>query len=142
VIRFALACSDGHAFEGWFAGSEAFDRQRLDGTLLCPVCGSADVDKALMTPAVATSRKRDPMRVAANVAPDPDQISALRKMRQHLTENAEYVGPRFAEEARKIHYNETEKRGIYGEASAEEVRGLSDEGIEFHPLPVLPEDHN
>ena len=142
MIRFALACSDGHAFEGWFASSEAFDQQRSAGTLLCPVCGMADVDKALMTPAVATSRKRDPVRVAANVAPEPDHISALRKMRQHLTENAEYVGPRFAEEARKIHYNETEKRGIYGEASAEEVRGLSEEGIEFHPLPVLPEDHN
>jgi hypothetical protein len=66
----------------------------------------------------------------------------LRKIRQHLTENAEYVGNRFAEEARRIHYEESEKRGIYGEATAEQVRALADEDIEFHPLPVLPEDHN
>ena len=68
--------------------------------------------------------------------------AALRKLRQHLTENADYVGPKFAEEARRIHYNETEKRGIYGEASSEEARALAEEGIEFHPLPMLPEEHN
>jgi hypothetical protein len=68
--------------------------------------------------------------------------TALRKLRQHLTENADYVGPKFAEEARRIHYNEAEKRGIYGEASNEEARALKEEGIEFHPLPMLPEEHN
>jgi hypothetical protein len=71
-----------------------------------------------------------------------EAITALRKIRKHLTENADYVGPKFAEEARRIHYNETEKRGIYGEASSDEAKSLAEEGIEFHPLPVLPEDHN
>ena len=69
-------------------------------------------------------------------------VAVLRKLRQHLTENADYVGPKFAEEARRIHYNESEKRGIYGEASSEEARALVEEGVEFHPLPMLPEEHN
>jgi hypothetical protein len=142
VIRYSLSCESGHAFEAWFANSEAYEMQNADGSLACPLCGSTAVDKALMAPAVATSRKKDSVRLAANVPEHQEVISALRKLRNHLTENADYVGPKFAEEARKIHYNETEKRGIYGEASSEEVRGLAEEGIEFHPLPVLPEDHN
>ena len=95
-----------------------------------------------MAPNVATSRKKDLMRLAANVPDRQEMVATLRKLRQHMTENADYVGPKFAEEARKIHYNETEKRGIYGEASSEEANALAEEGIEFHPLPVLPEDHN
>ena len=82
------------------------------------------------------------MRLAANVPEQTEMVAALRKLREHLTENADYVGPKFAEEARRIHYNETEKRGIYGEASSEEAHALAEEGIEFHPLPVLPEEHN
>jgi hypothetical protein len=82
------------------------------------------------------------MRLAANVPEHQEAIAALRKIRKHLTENADYVGPKFAEEARRIHYNETDKRGIYGEASPDEAKALTEEGIEFHPLPVLPEDHN
>lgn len=142
MIRFALACADGHAFEGWFASSASFEEQRTEGALTCPLCGTADVAKALMAPAVATRRGKEPVRVAANVAAEPDEVAVLRKIRKHLTENAEYVGGRFAQEARRIHYDEAEKRGIYGEASTEEVKGLAEEGIGFHPLPVLPEDHN
>jgi hypothetical protein len=145
MIHFSLACSAGHNFEGWFASSEAFEAQKAKHVLLCPVCGDADVDKALMAPAVATSRKKDAVRVAAHTtgpADEPEVTSMLRKLRKHLTDNADYVGNRFAEEARRIHYDEVEKRGIYGEATSEEVRSLSEEGIEFHPLPVLPEDHN
>lgn len=142
MILYSLSCESGHAFEGWFANSEAYDRQSADGSLLCPVCGSTSVDKALMAPAVATSRKKDSVRLAANVPEQQEVVAALRKLKKHLTDNADYVGPKFAEEARKIHYNETEKRGIYGEASSDEARSLADEGIEFHPLPVLPEDHN
>ena len=143
MIRYSLACRSGHDFEAWFANSDAYEKQQAKGSIACPVCGSTSVDKGLMAPAVATSRKKDSMRLAANV---PDQqkefLAAVRKLRDHLTENADYVGPKFAEEARKIHYNETEKRGIYGEASSEEARALSEEGIEFHPLPTLPEEHN
>lgn len=82
------------------------------------------------------------MRVAAPAPEAAEAVATLRKIRQHLTENAEYVGGKFAEEARRIHYDESKKRGIYGEATAHEVKSLADEGIGFHPLPVLPEDHN
>jgi hypothetical protein len=142
MITFSLNCGDGHSFEGWFASSDAYEKQRNMGALACPVCGSVDVDKRLMAPAVATGRREAQVRVAAHTRPEPDPVSMLRQIRKQLTENAEYVGPRFAEEARRIHYEESEKRGIYGEASTEDVRLLHEEGIEFHPLPVLPEDHN
>lgn len=142
MIRFSLVCDDGHRFEAWFSGSAAFDSQRETGMVPCPVCGSVKVEKSLMTPAVATSKKRDSVRVAAHVGEEPEAVAALRKLRAHLTENAEYVGPRFAEEARRIHFDEVEKRGIYGEASADDVRALAEDGIEFHPLPSLPEEHN
>jgi hypothetical protein len=142
VIRYSLSCHAGHDFEAWFAGSEAFESQQTDGSISCPVCGSTSVGKALMAPAVSTSRKRDSVRLAANVPDQQEAIAVLRKVRQHLTDNADYVGPKFADEARRIHYNEAEKRGIYGEASSEEARALVDEGIEFHPLPMLPEEHN
>ena len=142
MIRYSLSCQTGHDFEAWFAGSEAFEAQQAKGSIACPMCGSTSVDKSLMAPAVATSRKKDSMRLAANVPDQQETAAVLRKLRQHLTENADYVGPKFAEEARRIHYNESEKRGIYGEASSEEARALADEGIEFHPLPMLPEEHN
>jgi hypothetical protein len=142
VIRYSLNCPEGHAFEAWFADSSAYEAQKAKGIVACPVCGSADVDKALMAPAVSTARKKDSVRLAANVPEQEDTVAVLRKLRKHLTDNADYVGPRFAEEARRIHYNEAEKRGIYGEASREDARALAEEGIEFHPLPMLPEEHN
>ncbi len=144
MIRFSLSCSEGHAFEGWFANSDAFEAQKGARSISCPRCGDLDVDKALMAPAVATARKKEAVAVAAHTGTpaEPDMVAMLRKLRNHLTENADYVGGRFAEEARRIHYDEVDKRGIYGEATSEEVRSMADEGIEFHPLPVLPEDHN
>ena len=142
MIRYSLSCEAGHAFEGWFADSLGFEAQKADGSLSCPSCGSTMVDKALMAPAVSTSRQKETIRLAANVPEHQEAVAALRKIRKHLTDNAEYVGPKFAEEARRIHYNETEKRGIYGEASPDEAKALAEEGIEFHSLPVLPEDHN
>jgi hypothetical protein len=141
MIKFALACPDGHQFEGWFADSAAFETQKTSRLLACPVCGRVDIDKRLMTPAVATARRKEGVPVAAHLPEQPD-IALLRKIRKQLTENADYVGDKFAEEARRIHYEEAEKRGIYGEATSDEVRSLHEEGIEFHPLPVLPEDHN
>lgn len=145
MICFALSCPDGHAFEGWFASSHVFETQRAEGAICCPVCGAADVDKALMAPTVATSRQRDSVRLAAHapqLAEDSEIVAKLRQIRKRLTDGADYVGDRFAEEARRIHYDEVEKRGIYGEATSDEVRALSEEGVEFHPLPLLPEDHN
>jgi hypothetical protein len=119
VIRYSLSCQQGHDFEAWFAGSEGFEKQQAKGSIACPVCGSTSVDKSLMAPAVATSRKKDSMRLAANVPDQQDAAAVLRKLRQHLTENADYVGAKFAEKARRIHCNEAEKRGIYGAASPE-----------------------
>ena len=141
MIKFSLSCPDGHVFEAWFANSESFEAQKQRDEVRCPLCGSPHVDKALMAPNVATSRARESVRVAAHVA-EADMVAMVRKLRKHLTENAENVGDKFAEEARRIHYDETEKRGIYGEATSEEVHSLVEEGIEFHPLPVLPEDQN
>ncbi len=141
MIKFSLSCTDSHSFEAWFDSSAGFDAQKQRGDIHCPVCGSASVDKSLMAPSVMTARKRESVRVAAHVA-EADMQEMMRKLRKHLTENAEHVGDRFAEEARRIHYDEAEKRGIYGEATSEEVRSLLEEGIEFHPLPTLPEDQH
>jgi len=146
VIRYALACQDGHRFESWFADWQAFDKLRAADAVLCPVCGSAAVEKALMTPQVATARKKDAkrekVRLAAHHGMRTEAIAAMRKIRDHVKETADYVGGKFPEEARKIHYDEAEKRGIYGEATPDEAKALAEEGVEFHPLPILPEDQN
>ena len=140
MIRYAVDCAAGHRFEAWFRSAESFDVQRGSGAVACPQCGGTDVEKALMAPAVAASGKGGRARLAAN--PPAEVAEAIRTLRKHLTESAEYVGDRFAAEARKIHFEETEKRGIYGEATPQDVRGLIEDGVEFHPLPTLPEDHN
>lgn len=142
MIRYALACAQGHEFDGWFAGADAYEAQRAAGEIACPTCGGTEIDKRLMVPAVATARRRESMPLAAPTPEHKPTLEMLRTIRRHLTEQADYVGDRFAEEARKIHYEEAEKRGIYGEATPQDVRGLIEEGIEFHPLPVLPEDRN
>lgn len=139
MIHYALSCDSQHRFDGWFKNAEAFDQQVEQGIVTCPVCASVKVEKALMAPAIARSSETS-MPVAA---PDPAQVRAfMRAMREKVMAEADYVGPRFAEEARKIHYNEAEQRGIYGEATRDEVTSLLDEGIEFLPLPDIPEEHN
>ncbi len=172
MIRYALECEHEHGFEAWFRSSDDFERQAEASLLTCPTCGSNAVTRALMAPAVSTSRKRAEIAAAAVAAappepgageapaasaapaavppvpvtlPDPRALALaemLRRLRRHVEENAENVGARFPEEARKIHYGETDPRGIYGEASRDEVEALLDEGIEIHALPVLPEDRN
>jgi hypothetical protein len=136
MIRFSLRCGDGHEFEGWFGGSQQFESQRAAAQIACPLCGDTAVEKALMAPAISTGRAKEAVPLAANVPADAEMKETLRKFRAQLTQNAEYVGNRFAEEARRIHYDEVEKRGIYGEANKDEVRALLEEGIGFHPLPV------
>jgi hypothetical protein len=149
MIRYSLRCKTGHEFEAWFRSADDYDNG--SGTA-CPVCGSKKVEKALMAPALARSSKTrrddksaesDKVKLAA--APDPRlkaMREALKEIRRHVTENAEHVGDRFAEEARKMHYDEVESRAIYGEATGEEAQALLDEGIEFQPLPHLPDDQN
>jgi len=142
MIRYTLRCDREHEFDAWFRSSTDYDRAALAGENVCPGCGSTAVAKALMAPAVSGARKQDTMTLAA---PDPKSQAmreALKEYRKRVTENADYVGDKFAEEARKIHYEETEARGIYGEATPQEARELTDEGISFQPLPPVPEDRN
>ncbi len=140
MIRFELTCDQGHGFEGWFSGNEDFDRQAERNLVSCPICDSTMVRKALMAPSVSTSKSRDSMKqVALNKA----QSAAMRQLREAvraIRDNSEDVGTRFPEEARKIHYGESEERGIIGQADKEEVRSLLEEGISIAPLPDLPED--
>ena len=161
MIRYALICQQGHQFESWFQDSAAYDKQAKRGLVSCPHCGSAKVEKAIMAPRLsATAKKRSkaieapetaPRRPApapapapvAMISPQEQEIRAkLKELRDHLTKNADNVGAKFPEEARKMHYGEIEHRSIYGVASPEEAKELSEEGIEFHPLPSLPDERN
>jgi hypothetical protein len=149
MIRYALNCDQGHEFESWFPSSSAYDKQAKRGLLSCPHCGSAKIDKAIMAPRLAgTNREPSPEAAApknpvAILSPQEREIrTKLKELRDHLTKNAENVGQKFPEEARKMHYGDIEHRSIYGEASPEEAKGLAEEGVEFHPLPILPDDKN
>jgi hypothetical protein len=149
MIRYALRCQKSHEFEAWFRSSDDYDRQSADGGIPCPVCGDQKIVKAPMAPSIgragkdkAASGSGEKVQLAAV---DPRQQSlhqAMRELREKIIENADYVGDRFAEEARKIHYQETEPRGIYGEATREEAENLAEEGVEFAPLPPVPDDRN
>ena len=153
MIRYDLRCAEGHAFDGWYASSAAYDRLQEAGAVTCPHCGTASVERALMAPAIAKggagpAREPEflpPVGDAPNVAMDDRAAKvreAIRAMRQAVIENGVDVGRRFPEEARRIHYGEAEPRGIYGQAEIEEAKALLDEGIAVLPLPVLPEDRN
>jgi hypothetical protein len=146
MIRFTLRCDRDHAFEAWFRSSADYEKSK---DTACPLCGSEKVEKAPMAPALGRSARHDMSertdRLQLAAAPDPRQKAirdALKEMRRQVTENADYVGDRFAEEARKMHYNESEPRAIYGEATGEDAKALAEEGVEFQPLPRLPEDGN
>jgi hypothetical protein len=161
MIRYALGCDREHAFEAWFASSAAYDRAAAAGQNRCPVCGSRKVEKAIMAPAIAGKGARSAPPAApqgersASQPVPPEQMTlatadprreaffkAVREFRQKVTENADYVGPRFPEEARKVHYGEVEPKSIYGEATPDEARDLAEEGVAFQPLPPLPEKQN
>ncbi len=148
MIRFALRCEPaGHGFEGWFRSNEDFEAQAARGLLQCPACGASAVAKALMRPAVATSDRSPASRNVTSVAAGapPEAVDALRQLQalaREIRSQADYVGDGFAEEARRIHYGESEERRIWGEASKGEVRSLMEEGITALPLPFLPEDRN
>ena len=134
MIVFDLACGNKHVFEAWFSDSQGFEEQRIAGDVVCPVCGNADVEKSLMAPAVpakgqATAKDVETAQVATEV------LQTLHQMRQQVEENSDNVGEDFAEEARKIHYGEADKRNIYGKATPEEAEELADEDIEFGILP-------
>jgi hypothetical protein len=141
VIRFSLICEREHEFEAWFRSGDDFETQKKRGFVDCPTCGSSKVQKALMAPAVSTGRKREKIALAMGEA-QKQAMAQLKALSQKMRENADYVGDKFAEEARKIHFGETDARGIYGEATPEEAKGLIEDGVEFMPIPVFPEDSN
>ncbi len=142
MIKFSLVCGEGHEFEGWFQSGAAFEAQSACHQIACPHCGTDAVEKAIMAPAVARRAPEESTgRYTSNVPPE-EVVHMMRRLRDEVHAKAEYVGGRFAEEARRIHFNESPVRGIYGEASSEEVRELAEDGIPFLPIPRLPEDMN
>jgi len=156
MIRYALNCEQGHTFESWFQNSAAYDKQAKRALIACPICGSTEVEKAIMAPRLNRAEAPEPPNlppaapapppvktpVAMMSPPERELRKKLKELRDHITKNADYVGPRFPEQARKIHYGEIEHRSIYGEASPDEAEELHEEGIEFHPLPILPDEFN
>jgi hypothetical protein len=160
MIRYSLHCEREHSFESWFQSSSAYDSQVRRKLVTCPVCGSAKVEKAIMAPQIVSKKGREdvapapvPAPVPAAEAPSPGSTpllmaqerelrAKLKELRDHIVKNADNVGERFPNEARKMHYGDIEHRPIYGEASPDEARALIDEGVEVSPLPVLPDDRN
>jgi hypothetical protein len=141
MMHLSLVCEKAHEFEGWFRSNEDFDAQSARSFVSCPHCGSTKVERALMAPAVSTGRKHEQMTLAAG-AEQRKLMAEMKQMAQKLRENSENVGPRFAEEARRIHFGEAEARSIYGEASVDEVRSLAEDGVGFMPLPAFPDEQN
>lgn len=164
MIKYSLGCYNNHDFEGWFSSSEEFDRLAGDGLVDCPVCGSTDIEKQLMAPAVKSPKRSKSPSVGAPEASMAGQeavslaavpalpelpremreeiVNQMRQLKQHVVRNAENVGERFVDEARSMHYGEKERRGIYGTANPSDAAELMEEGVEIMPLPILPEDMN
>jgi hypothetical protein len=163
MIRYSLFCDRKHDFEIWFQNSADYDKQAKRGLVTCPACGSEKVEKALMAPSLGRGTKKGmsdapvieapsaPVETPVAEAPSPVAMvspqekelrAKLKELREHLTKNSENVGNNFPEQARKMHYGEVEHRSIYGEASPQEAKELHEEGVEFHPIPVLPDEHN
>jgi hypothetical protein len=145
VIKYRLGCASGHEFDSWFRSSEDYDRQSLSGAVACPLCGSADIAKQPMAPAVVTGRGKEARSremIAMRGEPPRAVLDALRSLKQSVIDNTQDVGSRFADEARKMHFGEIEERHIRGSSTPDEARSLIDEGVPFGILPPLPEDHN
>ena len=139
MILFELRCAQDHQFEGWFPSGAAYEAQLAKRELSCPLCGDRKIDKAVMAPRIGKAGEPTPP-----AEPTPATLmalnakAALQELRKKIEANCDYVGPGFAEEARRIHYGEAEERGIYGEASPKDVRGLVEDGVRVAPLPPKP----
>jgi hypothetical protein len=158
MIRYSLRCERGHAFESWFQSSSAYESQEKRKLVTCPACGTAKVERAIMAPQIVSKKGREtavtaPAAPADATAPtststpllmaqERELRAKLKELRDHIVKNADNVGERFPNEARKMHYGDIEHRPIYGEASPDEARALIEEGVEVSPLPVLPDDRN
>lgn len=141
MIRFSLICAEGHEFDGWFRDNADYERLAAAGHNACPTCGDARVSKALMAPAVQGAGKREPMALGLGEE-QKKALAELKALTERIRAGSEDVGPRFAEEARKIHYGEAEARGIRGEATREQAQALVEEGVPVAPLPSFPDDAN
>ena len=139
MIVYDLKCRDGHQFEAWFRDSGAYDAQVEAGEVLCPVCGCTNVQKALMAPNLSRGEARAPAAQEDRRAAEARR--ALLELRRQVESNCDYVGARFPEEARRIHYGESGPRGIYGETTSEEAEALKDEGVEVQRIPWLPPEN-
>jgi hypothetical protein len=160
MIRYTLRCEREHNFESWFQNSGAYDSQVKRKLVSCPVCESVKIEKAIMAPRIVGKKGRErtepvatPAAPAAEapvaagstpllMAQERELRAKIKELRDHIVKNADNVGEKFPNEARKMHYGEIEHRPIYGEASPEEAKSLIDEGVEVSPLPVLPDDRN
>ncbi|HRF10335.1 MAG TPA: DUF1178 family protein [Xanthobacteraceae bacterium] len=149
MIRYDLHCEAGHGFESWFRSSADYDAQRKRKLVECPICGSHQIEKQIMAPRLKRSDKTAAAKPAEEKSPvammtpqEAEFRQKLRELRDHVTKNAEDVGEKFPELARKMHNEEIERRSIYGEASPEEVKSLLEEEVDIHPLPLLPDDRN
>jgi hypothetical protein len=156
MIRYSLRCERGHGFESWFQSSSAYEAQEKRKLVNCPACGSAKVERAIMAPQIVSKKGQDitapapapatdvaaPASTPLMMAQERELRAKLKELRDHIVKNADNVGERFPNEARKMHYGDIEHRPIYGEASPDEARSLIEEGVEVSPLPVLPEDRN
>ena len=136
MIVYELKCSGGHVFEGWFRDAATFDRQAAAGKVPCAVCGDSQVAKAPMAPRLAKRRGADD--AGSKPGLPAEVMKTLTELRQKIESECDYVGERFVEEARRIHYGEVEKRGIYGEASDDQAKELVDEGIDVKKIPWPP----
>jgi hypothetical protein len=141
VITYSLVCDNSHKFDAWFKSAEAYEEQHGRGIVTCPMCNSTRVEKALMAPALSRSNP-DKVSLSSGHPMQAEIREMMRAMRRKVTSEADYVGDKFAEEARKIHFKEADARGIYGEATRDEVAELIDDGVDFLPLPHLPEEAN
>jgi hypothetical protein len=140
MIKYALKCARGHEFESWFANAAGYDAQVARGQIECPVCGLAQVDKAIMAPAIAHGAGAEaPAEPVARLA---GKIAEARALRHYVMGMTEDVGTRFPEEARRIAEGVSEERPIRGQATREEAKALREEGVAILPLPLIPEDLN
>lgn len=147
MIRYALVCDNGHGFDSWFRASDDFETQRTSALIGCPVCGSTGIDKQVMAPQIARTDRAEPTeppdRPPALIDEGATEMrQQLARLRRYLDQNSENVGPRFADEARRMHLGEVKERTIHGQASPAEAKALIEEGIGVLPLPGLPDECN
>ncbi len=135
MIKYSVRCGKDHVFEAWFKDSATFDVQSKSGDIVCPQCGNNLIVKAPMAPRIVKSQQSDVSHESRAREVAERILEAAVEMRKEVEENCDYVGDHFADEARKIHYDEADERGIYGEASDEETQKLDDEGIDVIKLP-------